>query len=111
MYSTKQWEKKLDSVKVAKAKENALRAAEAAVGNEISSEAYEFVYNRVKNLPCPLYAISGKDFLIPLIEFHLKSLGYQIKRKSLRMRLASAGDMTRFSPLANALKQAVKGYL
>jgi hypothetical protein len=102
-------EKKLDLSKVALAKANALKAAEITVGHQMCMEKYERVLNRVKTLPDPLNAISGKDFLIPLIELHLKSFGCQIKRKSLRMRLVCAGDMTRFSSLANALRQAAKG--
>lgn len=102
-------ENKLDISKVTLAKADALKAAEIAVGNQICMERYERILNRVQTLSDPLNAISGKDFLIPLIEFHLRSFGCQIKRKSLRMRLVCAGDMTRFASLARALKQAAKG--
>jgi hypothetical protein len=47
---------------------------------------------------------------MPLICYRLKSLGYQIKDKSIRIRLVSAGDMTRFAALANALRQAAKRF-
>lgn len=101
--------KELDFIKVVKAKNSAIEAAEDTVGSLVTSETYERIFTRLKNLPNPLDAVSGKDFLIPLIHFHLKSLGYQIRPKSIRIRLVSAGDMTRFEPLANALRQAAKG--
>lgn len=104
-------DKKIDITKVSLAKDVALNAAADTVGSEITLETYQHILNRLKNLPCPLYAVSGKDFLIPLIEYHLKMLGYQIKRKSLRIRLVSIGDMDRFKPLANILRHAASGYL
>lgn len=101
--------KALDPTKVNSAKIHALNVAENVVGIEVSSSTYEEILNRLKNLPSPLYGVSGKDFLLPLIAHHIKSLGHQIKRKALRMRLVSAGDMTRFGSLANAIKQVARG--
>lgn len=100
---------KLDREKVKIARDEALISATQIAASEIVLEKYENVLNRLKELPNPLMAISGKDFLVPLIDFHLQSLGCRIKRKSLRIRLACAGDTTRFSHLKNALREAAKG--
>lgn len=101
----------LDPNKVQQAKELALKAAEKVTNAAIISATYNRILSRLKTLPHPLHAVSGKDFLVPLIDFHLHALGCRVKRKSLRIRLASAGDITRFSPLANALTQTARGYV
>lgn len=100
----------LDLTKVATARDKALKAAEKAADAKTISARYRRLLTRVKALPNPLHAVSGKDFLVPLIDFHLQSLGCRIKRKSLRVRLACAGDITRFAPLADALSEAARGY-
>lgn len=100
----------LDPAKVRRARDKALKEAENAAGNAtVVMRKYSQLLHRLKALPSPLRAVSGKDFLLPLIDFHLQSFGCRIKRKSLRIRLASAGDIARFTPLANALKQTAKG--
>lgn len=103
--------KKIELTKVCLARDDALRAAESTAGKDMTIETYRRIFTRLQSLPCPLYAISGKDFLIPLMEYHLKTLGFQIKRKSLRMRLVSIGDMDRFKPLAIILRHAAIGYV
>jgi len=101
----------LDPVKVRKARDKALKIAENAAGNAAAvTTRYKQVLHRLRSLPNPLHAVSGKDFLFPLINFHLQSFGCRIKKKSLRIRLASAGDIARFAPLANALRQTARGY-
>lgn len=101
----------LDTNKVHQAKEQALMTARNIADAATVSSLYSRTLLRLKGLPQPLHAVSGKDFLLPLIDFHLQSLGCRIRRKSLRIRLVSSGDFTRFSPLANALKQAAIGYV
>jgi len=101
----------LDPTKVGGARDKALKAAEGAVDSEVVSATYSLFLNRLKGLRHPLRAVSGKDFLLPLIDLHLRALGCRIKRKSLRLRLASAGDLTRFASLATALREAAEGHL
>jgi hypothetical protein len=101
---------KLDPAKVRRAKDRALAAAEAASDAAITAARYKGLLSRIKAMPDPLLAVSGKDFLIPLIDFHLQSLGCHVRRKSLRVRLASEGDMGRFSKLAAAVTGAARGF-
>jgi hypothetical protein len=100
----------LDPHKVTNATLTALTAAKAVASDVAVTSTYNHLIDRIKGLPSPLRAVSGKDYLLPLIDFHLQSLGCRIKRKSLRIRLASAGDMTRFTPLSEALKETARGY-
>ncbi|OAI21108.1 hypothetical protein A1355_02820 [Methylomonas koyamae] len=101
--------KVLDKAKVEVAKNRALIASESIVGVEDTDSTYDEVLDRLKNLTSPLYGVSGKTFLLPLIAHHIKSLGHQIKQKALRMRLVSAGNMTRFDSLGNALRGVARG--
>lgn len=102
---------KFDLTKVEDAITQALKEAEtAAPANEVALKYHEYC-THIENLPIPLYAVSGKDFLIPLIDLHLQSLGCRIKRRSLRLRLACAGDLSRFDSLKNALHRAAQGFL
>lgn len=101
---------KLDTHKTNKARDSALQLAEAASTAEIAAQTYQKILKRIKSLPEPLHAVSGKDFLIPLLNFHLSSCNCRIKTRTLRIRLACAGDQTRFANLANALEHAARGY-
>jgi hypothetical protein len=100
----------LDPNKVSKAKIAALAAAKNVTDETTVTTMYDQLLGRIKSLSSPLHAVSGKDFLLPLLDFYLHSLDCHIKRKSLRIRLASAGELSRFSALSNALKQAARGY-
>lgn len=100
----------LDISKVNRARESALKAAENASTPAATAKLYKRFLNRLESLPDPLLAISGKDFLLPLLDFHLQSLGCRIKRRSLRVRLASAGDISRFSKLADSLIHAASRF-
>ncbi|HAZ13287.1 MAG TPA: hypothetical protein DCY86_10900 [Bdellovibrionales bacterium] len=100
----------LDPSKVRAAKDQALKSAEKVATADAISEVYDRMLNRIKDLHNPLHAVSGKDFLIPLLDFHLQSFGCRIKRKALRIRLASAGDPMRFEALTDALNRAARGY-
>lgn len=99
----------LDATKVNQARDGALQAAAQSVSLEAASLRYNEILTRIRSLHQPLNAISGKCFILPLIDFHLQFLGCRIRRKSLRIRLASAGDVTRFSALAQALKRTARG--
>ena len=100
----------LDVSKVRGARDKALKAAATAANSETVTATYRRTLARLRGMPKPLRAVSGKDFLIPLIDFHLQSLGCRIKRASLRVRLASAGDLSRYAPLSAALRQAASRF-
>jgi hypothetical protein len=99
---------RLDLVKVQHARDLAIKAADAVEKPNIVASRYATILRRIRTLPEPLLAISGKDFVIPLINFHLQSLGCRIKNKVLRMRLASGGEFGRFCALAKSLIKAAK---
>ncbi len=100
----------LDISKVNRARDKALKAAVAIADEATVTATHRQTLSRLKGLPQPLRAVSGKDFVLPLVDFHLQSLGCRIKRSSLRVRLASAGDLRRYAPLSAALCQAASGY-
>lgn len=100
----------LDPEKVRKARDHALAAAAATSTLADVSARYAQVHSRIAALPNSLHAVSGKDFLLPLLDFHLQSIGCRVKRKSLRIRLACAGEAARFSPLAASLSAAAGGF-
>lgn len=100
----------LDLAKVTKARDQALMSAEAILGAKPVEARYKAILQRVLGMADPLMAISGKDYVIPLIDFHLQSLGCRIRRKSLRIRLASAGQRDRFNALAESLLLAARGH-
>lgn len=100
----------LDTAKAAAARDQALRLAEVVFGAEPVAVRYAAILKRIQAMPDPLLAVSGKDFVIPLIDFHLQTLGCRIKRKTLRIRLASSGQRARFSALAESLLFAARGH-
>lgn len=100
----------LDRKKVKRAISDALAASEAEAGEHRTISTYRQTLLRLKALPFPLHAVSGKDFLLPLLDFWLQSHGCKVKRKSLRMRLATSGDMRRFRALHEAIHNAARGY-
>jgi len=96
--------------KVSDAKGRALDAA-IAMADEASVRAYySDTLARLKKLPFPLHAVSGKDFMFPLLNFLLSKLRCRIRTKSLRIRLAINGEVSRFAPLYDALENAARGY-
>ncbi|MDP1990184.1 MAG: DUF4435 domain-containing protein [Syntrophales bacterium] len=99
----------LDALKVGRATTEALAVAEGKAGKSKVKTAYRKTLARLKALTFPLHAVSGKDFLLPLLDFWLQSFGCRIKRKSLRMRMASGGDIHRFADLSVALQNAAHG--
>jgi hypothetical protein len=100
---------KLDETKVNLVSGKILLAAEAKAGQHQVLEMYKTILNRLKKLSTPLNAVSGKDFLLPLLDFHLQDLGCRIRRKSFRMRLATSGNVERFSELNKAIHNAALG--
>jgi len=100
----------LDVRKVTQAVDNALMASEAKAGKQKTTSMYQQTLARLQALTFPLHAVSGKDFLLPLLDFWLQSHGCRVKRKSLRMRLATSGDITRFAELHGAIHSAARGH-
>ena len=100
----------LDTDKVRVARENAMRAAKDVSNEKAVATRFAEVLRRINSFPDPLLAVSGKDYVIPLIDFHLQNLGCRIRRKSLRMRLASSGRKERFLPLVESLLSAARGH-
>lgn len=99
----------LDVAKVSHATTKAMEDAEAKADKKKVQNIYNQTLVRLKSLKYPLHAVSGKDFLIPLVDFLLQSHGCRIKRKSLRMRMACSGDIDRFNELHVALTKAALG--
>lgn len=100
----------LDALKVQQQISDALQNASAKTSTPtVANDFFSKVLNRIMSLKDPLNAVSGKDFLLPLVDFHLQALGCRIRRKSLRVRLAAAGDKMRFDSLAKSLEKAAAG--
>ncbi|MDR3429002.1 DUF4435 domain-containing protein [Silvimonas sp.] len=97
---------RLDPTKVEKLKSECLAAAEKVADPTDVLKTYKQLLTRIKALPSPIHAISGKDFLLPLIDFRLQEFGCRIKRATLRVRLAKCGDKSRLNALATALRRA-----
>lgn len=102
---------KLDVKKVADLKASVLDAAAILSSQAVVLERYDQRLRIIRAMDNSINAVSGKDFLLPLIGFHLNGLGCKIQRKTLRIRLASAGGRERFSALAAALKDAANGVM
>lgn len=100
----------LDCAKVLSVRDRTLRAAEVYVKRQTAKAYYDNLVTKIYELPDPLLAVSGKHFLLPLMDFHLQSLGCRVRRKTLRVRLATLGDPERFAKLANALSLAARGF-
>lgn len=100
----------LDIEKVNLAKNKALAAAAAKIDQQKVEEVYQQNLARLRSLTFPLNAVSGKDFLLPLLNFLLQSLGCPTKTKVLKIKLANAGDINRFSSLFQAMEEASLGH-
>jgi len=100
----------LDAEKVSREEARLLSAVKNIGGKGLVESTYERILRRLQSLPFPLHGVSGKDFLLPLADLLLQSHGCRIKRRSLRVRLATAGDLTRYSRLHEALLNAARGY-
>lgn len=99
---------KLDISKANKARDAILASTEIKVSTQKVRERYGEILARLTSLRDPLMGVSGKDYLLPLIDFHLQSKGCKVRRKALRMRLTSSGSRARFAGLARALNRAAR---
>jgi hypothetical protein len=100
----------IDTKKVAGVARLLLDSLVASLGRDAVDSVIEAVSNRAAGLPRPLDIISGKDFLLPLLEFHLRHCAdTKCERRSLRFRMARHADLERFAGLTRALESAARG--
>jgi hypothetical protein len=96
----------LDVTKVKDLVNEVLSLARSASSQEKVDSSFGVALARLQALPDPFRAISGKDYLFPLLHFKLQATGIKTVGKSLRYRMACCGDRTRFASLSNALRGA-----
>lgn len=94
-------------VKSASAAAAALSAASAKVGSSATQKTYKQIRKRVDAIGDPFNVPSGKDCLLPLLNFRIQAVGCRLKKESLRYRLAASGRRERFKGLRIALEAAV----
>ena len=100
----------LDNAKVEGHRITTLTEVEKAVGKAKAHASFVATKKRIRSLPFPLDAVSGKDFLLPLLGFHLQSLGAHSRRKSLRVRLASMCDESKLLDLKASVNMAARNW-
>ncbi|MCY1016962.1 DUF4435 domain-containing protein [Pyxidicoccus sp. MSG2] len=81
----------------------------SATGKEAFDAAVKEISDRVNSLSAKHSAISGKDFLLPLLRFRIITLAKsQHPDDSFRFRLAKHCSLERLTPLKSALKSAAQ---
>lgn len=98
----------LDIEKVEAARATALNQAKAVAAKYDVEALDQEIIQRAMKLSEPLDIVSGKDVLLPLIDFELQKHGCRIRRTALRLRLALSCNIERFEPLRVALEKASK---
>ena len=96
----------LDPAKVEMNLQKLLAAVEETAGKENTQKRFKEIRKRIESLAFPLDAVSGKDFLLPLLMFQLQSFGSHISRRSIRVRLAGMCHEARLADLRNAVRKA-----
>lgn len=96
----------LDAAKIAAVTAEADRKLEALVGISRSEEIRATLRERVNQLAEPVRIVSGKDFLLPLLDFRLHACKAICRREALRIRMARHSDRTRFAELSRAIESA-----
>lgn len=107
--STKRAVSELDRTKVATARDEALSQAVAVFGEAVASQRYNQFLQRAQSLPRPLDIVSGKDFVLPLLDFELQKHKCKVRRRTLRIKLAKLCDQRRFAQLSVAVRDAALG--
>ena len=102
-------ETRLDMAKVESARKAAVAAAALVAAAEDVARIQQEVYARATTLPVPLHIASGKDFLLPLLDFRLQVHGCRVRRTALRIRLAHVCDLGPFVDLRIAMERAARG--
>jgi hypothetical protein len=102
----------VDAGKVATVTQSLLSDLIMKCGQAKVDEVTTTVLSRINGLARPLDVVSGKDYIIPLLEFHLRECaGTKCGRRSLRFRMARHASLTRFAELTRALDAAARGLL
>ena len=100
---------KIDRGKIAKLQKELRHKASAATNKTDFEKTVERITLRVGSLPNRLHAASGKDFVLPLLEFRLwHCTKSRCTRKSLRIRLAKKCSVVPFADVAAALSRVAK---
>jgi Protein of unknown function (DUF4435) len=100
----------LDESKVRHHIAEILAEVETVAGKTKVRSCFLAAKTRIRALPFPLDAVSGKDFLLPLLNIHLHSLGSTIPRRSLRVRLAGMCLDSRLLDLKASVGMAANGW-
>lgn len=87
-----------------------LAEIERVAGKARARARFAEIKKRIRSLPFPLDAVSGKHFLLPLLSFHLHSLGSRVNRKSLRVRLAGMCAEDRLVDLRTSVESAARNW-
>ena len=98
----------LDLGKVNAHTQSALSNAKSVANPALVDEIWRRTQARAALLPDPLCRVSGKDFLLPLLDFRLQQLGCRVRRKALRIRLAMACALSPFATLTAAMRQVAR---
>jgi hypothetical protein len=94
----------LDGTKVNTLTDEMRQKTEAAVGAKEAKKLSDAIRARIAGLPRQSDAISGKDYLLPLFEYHLwRCTSRKTRRGSLRVRLARHCSLKRFKPVTVAI--------
>lgn len=97
----------LDVRKVAVVIKRVTQETIAAASQEQVDQVLASVRARVVLLSRPVDIVSGKDFLLPLLDFHLQLVGRcRIERRSLRFRLTRHCTRDRFQGVVAAIRHA-----
>lgn len=79
----------------------------ARIGRAACDAEVDLVRARVAALKNPLSVVSGKEFLLPLLGFHVKSItGSSVNKRALRFRLARKATIQDLGELVAALNHA-----
>jgi len=94
----------LDPQKIIQLTADVKRKTREVLSDEEASALEQKIRDRANSLSNSTDIISGKDFLLPLFEFHLwHCMGAKTRRNSLRFRLARHCDLSRFQAITDAL--------
>lgn len=101
---------KLDAKKVDSHISKTLAVAEARIGKDVTEADFSSMQSRINSLAFPLDAVSGKDFVLPLLQFHLHSIGVRANKRALRLRLAAMCADEKLADLRKSVQAAARGW-
>jgi hypothetical protein len=93
----------LDAGKVQAQIAYVMSVAENKAGKDAAANLYAGLLGKINSLPDPLHAVSGKDFLFPLMVYLLNSNGCNVNRRALRFKLALRCELEKLKGLENSL--------